>query len=76
MSRGIRTYETGGEWVIANDAGWCAGVYDTEATARYAHRMVGDVDMEAMWRAWADEHAVPTPPMTREDVRRWRGGRP
>lgn len=33
----VRTYETNpGEWVVADNAGWRPGIYDTEATALHS----------------------------------------
>jgi hypothetical protein len=68
----IRTYCVPGddgteEYVIADEGGWCPGVFDSEETARYAHRM-GYSLMVHMWDAHLARYPVPAPPMTRLQV--------
>jgi hypothetical protein len=69
----MHLYEVEGRWSVADGGGWCAGVYDSEGTARYAHRM-GAADMERMWADHAAQHDAPYPPMTRDQVAAWRRG--
>lgn len=67
----IEVHEVAGLWSIADGGGWCEGIYDSEKTARYAHRHLGAMGMGYMWAAHSAKHEAPYPPMTEAEVRAW-----